>query len=97
MGRFPFLASGRAQSSRETDGFVKLVAEKSTGKLLGAGIVGSNASDLIAEAALGIKLGATLHDIASTIHAHPTLSETLMEAAEGALGQPIHVLAPRKS
>lgn len=97
IGRFPFLASGRAQTARETDGFVKLVAEKSTGKLLGAGIVGPDASDLIAEAALGIRLGATLHDLASTIHTHPTLSETLMEAAEAGLGQPIHILPPRKA
>ncbi len=95
IGRFPFAASGRAVTSREPEGFVKVVADKATGRLLGVGIVGPGASDLISEACLAIKLKATLHDIASTVHPHPTLPEAFLEASEAALGQAIHILARR--
>ncbi|MBI4055935.1 MAG: dihydrolipoyl dehydrogenase [Elusimicrobia bacterium] len=94
-GRFPFSASGRAQTTRESDGFVKVIAEKSSGRLLGVGIVGPGASDLISEACLALRLKATLEDIASTIHPHPTLPEAFQEAAEAAMGQAIHLLSPR--
>lgn len=91
VGKFPFAASGRALALHETDGFSKIVAEKSTGLVLGAHIVGPEASEIIAEMGLAIEMGATLDDIALTVHAHPTLPETLMEAAEMAMGKAIHV------
>ncbi|MBU7319653.1 dihydrolipoyl dehydrogenase [Paenibacillus oleatilyticus] len=94
-GKFPYGANGRAQSMNVTDGFVKLVGDKDTGLLIGAQVVGAEASNLIAELTLGIEMGATLEDIAMTIHAHPTLGEITMDAAEGALGHPIHQLAKK--
>ncbi|MBI5622931.1 MAG: dihydrolipoyl dehydrogenase [Elusimicrobia bacterium] len=94
-GKFPFSASGRAQTMRETDGFVKVVADKATHKLLGASMVGPHACELISEACLGLRLGARLEDVAHTMHPHPTLPEAFMEACEAALGQAIHLLPPR--
>lgn len=91
-GRFPYAANGRAIALNATDGFVKLVARKEDGLLLGAQIVGENASDMIAELGLAIEAGMTLEDIAMTIHAHPTLGEITMEAAEVVLGKPIHMM-----
>ncbi|MFY0545079.1 dihydrolipoyl dehydrogenase [Brevibacillus sp. H7] len=91
-GRFPFAANGRALSVNAGEGFVKLIAEKGTNLVLGAQIVGPEASNIIAEIGLAIEMGATLEDIELTIHAHPTLGEVTMEAAELALGRPIHVL-----
>ncbi|MFH1262201.1 MAG: dihydrolipoyl dehydrogenase [Pseudomonadota bacterium] len=91
-GKFPFAASGRAMAAKSTDGFVKVVAEKTTKLLLGVQIIGPFASDLIAEATLALELGATVEDLALTVHAHPTFSEAVMEAAEGALGRAIHML-----
>ncbi len=91
VGKFPFAASGRALSLNETDGFTKLVAEKGTGLVLGAHIVGPEASEIIAEMGLAIEMGATLEDVALTVHAHPTLPETIMEAAEAAMGKAIHI------
>jgi dihydrolipoamide dehydrogenase len=90
IGKFPYAANGRALSLGSTEGFVKVVADKKTGLVLGAQIVGPEASNLIAEIGLAVEMGATLEDIALTIHAHPTLGEMVMEAAEGALGQAIH-------
>ncbi|MBN6186251.1 dihydrolipoyl dehydrogenase [Aneurinibacillus sp. BA2021] len=92
-GRFSFAANGRALSVNETDGFVKVVANEEDGRVLGVQVVGPEASDLIAEAGLAIEMGATLEDIALTIHAHPTLAEVTMEAAEAALGHGIHSLS----
>ncbi|MBI4425478.1 MAG: dihydrolipoyl dehydrogenase [Elusimicrobia bacterium] len=97
VGRFPFAASGRAQTTREGEGFVKVVADKKTGRLLGAAIVGPSASDLIAEACLALRLEANLEDVASTIHPHPTLPEAFQEACEAALGTPIHLAPASKS
>ncbi|MER2090596.1 MAG: dihydrolipoyl dehydrogenase [Sporosarcina sp.] len=91
-GKFPFAANGRALALDATDGFVKLVSRKEDGLLLGAQIVGESASDMIAELGLAIEAGMTLEDVAMTIHAHPTLSEISMEAAEVALGTPIHMI-----
>lgn len=90
VGKFPFAANGRALSLNATEGFVKIVAEKASQVVIGAQVVGVEASNLIAELGLAIEMGATLEDIALTIHAHPTLGEMVMEAAEGALGHPIH-------
>ena len=93
VGRFPFTASGKAVSMKETDGLVKIISDGETGDILGTHILGENASDLIHEAALAIKLGATTRDIAHTIHAHPTLSEAIMEASEAAYDKAIHLLS----
>ncbi len=92
-GVFPFAALGKALSSGETEGFVKVVADKKTGRLLGCHIVGAEASAMLGEAGLALEMGATLKDLALTIHTHPTLPEALMEAAEVALGHPIHMVA----
>lgn len=91
VGRFPFAASGRALAQNHSEGMVKLVAERKGGRLLGVHIIGPEAGNLIAEAALALELGATAEELALTVHAHPTLSETLAEAAEAALGRPIHI------
>jgi dihydrolipoamide dehydrogenase len=90
--KFPFAANGRALSLDSADGFVKLVSRKEDGVLIGAQIAGASASDMIAELGLAIEAGMTVEDLALTIHAHPTLGEITMEAAEVALGTPIHVL-----
>lgn len=92
VGRFPFSASGRALTMGEQEGFVKVVAREEDGTILGTHIVGPEASNLISEGALAVELTATLEDLALTIHPHPTLPEALMEAAEGALGYPIHIM-----
>ncbi|MEE9236724.1 MAG: dihydrolipoyl dehydrogenase [Thermoplasmata archaeon] len=91
VGKFPFSASGRALTYGESDGFVKLIAERSSGEVLGVEMVGPEASELISEAALAIEMGAVAEDIGLTVHPHPTLSESLMEAAEAALGRAIHI------
>jgi dihydrolipoamide dehydrogenase len=92
VGKFPFSALGRAMSIAETDGFVKVVADAKTGRVLGIHIVGPSASDLISEAVLAIETVATAEDLALTIHPHPTLGEALMEASAAALGHAIHVV-----
>ena len=92
VGKFPFAALGRALSVNDTDGFVKVIADAKSGELLGVHIVGNGASDLIAEATLAIEMGAVADDLRLTIHAHPTLSEAIMEAAAVALGEAIHVI-----
>lgn len=92
ISKFPFAANGRAVSMQETDGFVKMIADKKTHVLLGVHIVGPEASNLISEAALAIEMGARLEDLALTIHPHPTLGETMMEAAEATLGHAIHII-----
>ena len=91
--KFPFAANGRALALNQTEGFVKLVARKEDGLLVGAQIVGAGASDMIAEMGLAIEAGMTAEDIALTIHAHPTLGEITMEAAEVLLGNPIHIVS----
>jgi dihydrolipoamide dehydrogenase len=96
VGRFPYSALGKALASEETEGFFKVVADANTDILLGVGIVGYEASNLIAEAATTIELAGTLEDMASTIHAHPTFPEGLMEAAEDAMGHAIHVFRRKK-
>ncbi|HUK49822.1 MAG TPA: FAD-dependent oxidoreductase, partial [Terriglobales bacterium] len=92
VGRFPFTALGRALIAGETEGFVKIVADKASNLVLGVHIVGPEASDLISEGALAIEMGATVEDIGLTIHPHPTLPESIMEAAEAAQGKAIHFL-----
>jgi len=92
VGKFPVNASGREPTTGESDGFVQVVADEESGFVLGAQIVGPEASELIAEFGLAVEMGATLEDVASTIHTHPTLAEASMEAAEHALGHAIHTL-----
>ncbi len=91
VGRFPFTASGRALTLENSLGEATVIADESTGLLLGLEIVGAEASTVIAEGTLALEMGATLEDLALTIHAHPTIPESLVEAAEQALGRPIHI------
>ena len=90
-GSFPFAASGRAMSLMETDGFVKIISDAETDEVLGVHMVGPEVTELIAEAALAIEMGATVEDIARTIHAHPTLPEAMMEAAEAVHTMAVHI------
>lgn len=96
VGRFPFAASGRAQSYGATEGLVKIVADRRYGEVLGFHVIGPHASELIPEGVLAIELEATLSSLAGAIHAHPTFAEATMEAAMVALGLPIHLPAARK-
>jgi len=89
--KFPWPASGRAVAMNENSGFTKLLVHQENERILGAGIVGRNAGDMIAEIALAIEMAATAEDVALTIHPHPTLSETIMEAAEVFYGHPAHI------
>lgn len=92
IAKFPFTASGKAQAMRKTQGFVKMVGEEESGTILGVHTVGPEATNLIAEATLMVKFKMKASDIAGTMHAHPTLPESLMEAAFALLGKPIHAL-----
>lgn len=96
VGKFSFAASGRAMASNETEGFVKVIGDKNTDRLLGVHIIGANASELIASAALAIEMGATVEDLALTVHPHPTFSEGLMEAAEALHDKAIHMINKKK-
>ena len=89
-GQFPFLASGRSHARGETEGFVKIIADRDKDQVLGVHIIGANASELISEAVTAMEFGASSEDIARTIHGHPTLSESLHEAALAASGRAIH-------
>ena len=93
--KVPWSASGRAVAMGRTDGLTKLVFEAASGRLLGVGLVGPHAGDLLAEGTLAVEMGAVAEDLAGTVHTHPTLSETLGEAAELFLGRPIHLPPPR--
>ncbi len=97
VGKFPFAALGRAQTYGNTDGLMKIVADRKYGEVLGVHIIGPSASDLIPEGVLALQLEATLEDVANTIHAHPTLGESSMEASMVALGMPVHVGPPRRA
>jgi dihydrolipoamide dehydrogenase len=91
VGKFPFTASGKAVALGDTEGFVKVVADKASGEIVGAHIIGPEATEIIHEFAVGRTLEATLEEIVHTIHAHPTLSEAALEATLAALGQAIHI------
>ncbi|HKY99367.1 MAG TPA: dihydrolipoyl dehydrogenase [Gemmatimonadaceae bacterium] len=90
-GKFPFSANGRARTMAETSGFVKFIADARTDELLGCHIIGANASDLIQEVVLAFEYRGSSEDIGITVHSHPTLSETVKEAALGVLGRPLHI------
>jgi dihydrolipoamide dehydrogenase len=97
VAKFPWAALGRAIAIDRTDGLTKLVLEPGTGRLLGVGIVGPGAGELIAEGVLALEMGAAAEDLKLTIHPHPTLSETLMESAEVFFGQSTHVYKPKRT
>lgn len=91
IGKFPFMASGKAFAAGERDGFVKLIFDSKYGELLGAHIIGPEATELISELTIAKSMEATYESIVKTIHAHPTLSESIMEAAANAYGESIHI------
>jgi dihydrolipoamide dehydrogenase len=91
IGKFPFTASGKAVASAESEGFVKVISDAATGEVLGVHIIGSEATELIAEYVLAMNLEATIEEMHHSIHAHPTLSEALMEAAAATTGEAIHI------
>jgi dihydrolipoamide dehydrogenase len=91
VGKFPMLANSRAKTNREPDGFVKVIADAKTDRVLGVWIIATVAGTMIAEAALAMEFGATSEDVAYTCHAHPTHSEALKEAAMAVTGKPIHI------
>lgn len=95
VSKFPWAASGRALTINRTDGLTKLITDKGTGRVVGVGIVGPQAGELISESVLAIEMGATAEDIAFSIHPHPTLTETIMEAAEGIYGASTHIMRRR--
>ena len=94
--RFPWAASGRAVTLDRQDGVTKLIVDPESGQVLGMGIVGPGAGELIAEGVLAVEMGALASDVMLSIHPHPTLSETIMEAAEVFFGQSTHIYRPRK-
>ncbi len=94
--RFPWAASGRAQTLARTEGLTKMIFEKKKGRVLGVGIVGPGAGELIAEGVIAVEMGSVAGDISESIHAHPTLSETMMEAAEIFGGQATHMYKPKR-
>ena len=96
VGRFPFMASGRAQAIGATEGMVKIVGDKATDEVVGVHIMGAEAGELIASAAMAMSMEATVEEIVHTIHTHPTLSETIMEAAEDYFGLGIHTPPAKK-
>jgi dihydrolipoamide dehydrogenase len=91
VGKFPFSANGRARTMGETSGLVKFIADADTDELLGCHMLGANVSDLIQEVVLGFEYRASSEDIGITVHSHPTLSETVKEAALAVLGRAIHM------
>jgi len=96
VGRFPYAASGKAMGMGETEGFVQIIADPATDRVLGCSIVGAHATDMIGEVAIAMKTGATVKDIAETIHAHPTLPEMVMEAAEDVHGMAVHKIGRKR-
>ena len=97
IAKFPWAALGRALAIDRPDGMTKLVIDTATQRVLGVGVVGAGAGELIAEGALAIEMGALASDLRLTIHPHPTMSETLMEAAEVFFGHSTHVYRPKKA
>jgi len=97
VSRFPWAASGRAMTLDRTDGLTKLVVERESGRVLGMGLVGAGAGELIAEGVLAVEMGALVSDLGLSIHPHPTLSETIMEAADAFFGHATHIHRPRRT
>lgn len=97
VARFPWAASGRATTLSRNEGVTKLILDPESGRVLGMGLCGVGAGELIAEGVLAIEMGAVAADVAASIHPHPTLSETVMEAAESFTGSPTHLFIPKRS
>jgi dihydrolipoamide dehydrogenase len=97
VAKFPWSASGRALTFDRTDGVTKMLVDPETDRILGVGIAGVGAGELIAEAVLAMEMGATVEDIALSVHPHPTLSETVMECADAFYGHATHVISKKKS
>ena len=91
IGKFPFSANGKAQALEEMEGMVKIIVDKKYGEILGAHILGSEATEMIAEIGAAKRLESTIEELATTIHAHPTLSEVVGEASLDAMGRVIHI------
>ena len=91
VGKFPFMASGKARIEDATDGFVKIVADEKYGEILGVHMIGVGVTELVAEAVAAMTLEGTVEDLVNAIHPHPTLSESVHEALEGVFGAPIHI------
>ena len=96
MTRFPWAASGRATTLGRADGVTKLIIDPETERVLGVGIAGPGAGELIAEGVLAVEMATLVTDLRMTIHPHPTLSETIMESAEMFFGQATHVYRPKR-
>jgi dihydrolipoamide dehydrogenase len=96
IAKFPWAASGRATTLGRNDGLTKLVLDAESGRVLGMGVCGVGAGELIAEGVLAIEMGALAEDVAASIHPHPTLTETVMEAAETFHGQATHIYQPKR-
>jgi dihydrolipoamide dehydrogenase len=96
VAKFPWGASGRALTFDRPDGLTKLIIDPKTERVLGVGIVGHGAGELIAEGVVAVEMGATVRDLALCVHPHPTLSETIMEAAEVFFGQATHTLSKKR-
>src|SRR5262249_47861762 len=94
--KFPWAASGKAIANARTDGVTKLILEPKTQRILGMGIAGAGAGEMIAEGVLAVEMAAVARDLAESIHAHPTLSETVMESAELVLGSATHISKPKR-
>ncbi len=95
IGKFPLMASGRARTMNETDGLIKLIGDAKTDLLLGMHIVAPQAESLIGEGLIALEMGATVEDIGLSIHPHPTLTESIMDAAEAMHGKAIHIPNPK--
>jgi dihydrolipoamide dehydrogenase len=91
VGKFPFTANARARANGDTDGFVKILADAATDRVLGVHIIGPDAGTMIAEATMAMEYGGSAEDIARTTHAHPTLNESMKEAALAVEGHPLHI------
>jgi dihydrolipoamide dehydrogenase len=91
VGKFPFSANGRARTAGETQGFVKFIADTRSDEILGCHMIGPNVSELVAEVVLAMEYRGSTDDIGITVHGHPTLSETVKEAALAALGRALHI------
>jgi len=97
VAKFPWGASGRAMTLDRSDGLTKLLVDPDTTRVLGMGVVGPGAGELIAEGVLAVEMGALASDVGLTIHPHPTLSETVMEAADAVFGHSTHVFRPKRT
>jgi dihydrolipoamide dehydrogenase len=90
MGQFPYQSLGKAKCMGEEEGFIMILGDKQTHKIVGASCIGAEAPELIAEIALAMQHGLTVHEVAETIHSHPTISEMVLEGSEAVVGKAVH-------